>query len=67
MKLESKTCYGFSDGERIMPSALPKKELGKKLQILHPVFLLKSQAMKYKKAMWGDKFIKIIKVKIIEL
>ncbi len=68
-KLVSKECYTFSDGERIMPTALPPKAELKttKFQILHPVFLLKSQADAYKKAMWGKRFIKVIKVKIVEL
>ena len=65
-KLKSKECYSFSDGERIMPVALPKEGL-KQMQLLHAIFLLKSQAVKYKKLVWGKKNIKIIKVKVYEI
>lgn len=63
--LESRVVFTFSDGDRIMPSAQYKKGM-KKLCIIHPVFLLRSQALQYKKLVWPkNKKIKIIRAKLV--
>lgn len=65
-KLESREVFTFTDGKRIMPSAQPKEPI-KQLLIIHPVFLLRSQALKYKHLVWpGNKSIRIIRAKIIQ-